>query len=198
MQRKGHTQVLLRSPHTLPKKRFYGTGTFPSRDEDLFGMARRCTVTHTHIHTHTCSSGKNFRHWRGLKHLICLRWGTFKRRCIFPCFYPLNVTQMCHQSICLSLQKALIKGFLSNAVHDICFCHLCLHGLPLFPRKFLISAGSDCNKRITARPQDGGGPNLPSPPSACLSFLLSGWLPTVCRGFLPLCPRQLSHAWART
>lgn len=63
-------------------------------------------------------SGKNFRHWRGLKHLTCLRWGIFKGSTFSPCFCSLNVTQMCHLSVFLKLTKSSNKkGFCSDTSH---------------------------------------------------------------------------------
>lgn len=69
-----------------------------------------------------------------------------------------------------------------------CLCHLSLHGLPLFSRKFLISVGSDCKRRITARPQDGGGLNLPSPPLRLSVFLTVRLTPHCLPWFSPPLP----------
>lgn len=136
------TQVLLRSPHTNYLKRFYGTETFSPVETRIYLVWRRDALWHTHT-----ASEKVFRHRRGLKHLTCPRWGAFKRMCIVPCCCPLNVTQMC-QSICvMKLKQSLNKRpFVLFRSWHLLVPHLT--GFPSFPcRKFLMSVGSDCNKR---------------------------------------------------
>lgn len=74
----GHTQVLLRSPHTLPKM-FYGAESFPAKRAGFISYGSEMQKdTNTKLLT----------------------------------------------------QEALIRGFLS----DICLCHLCLNGVPVFPK----------------------------------------------------------------
>lgn len=76
----------------------------------LFPLWRRGFIWYgaeMHCDTRMCTQqvGKKFRHWRGLEHLTCLR--CFQRQWVFPCCCPLNVTQMCHQSICVKPNKRL-------------------------------------------------------------------------------------------
>lgn len=98
-------RFLLSSPHTHYLKAFTAQGLF---------LVQEWIYTHEH----TASGGKIPRltvPWT--PHLPDMR--RFQRRCIFSCCCPLNMTQMCHQSISLNSTE-LIKGLLSRTGHDFC------------------------------------------------------------------------------
>lgn len=152
-------------------------------------------VWHRDAQGHMYNKWEDFWHWLGLEHLTCLRCSIFKRRWVFPCCCPLNVTQMCHQSVCLKLTKGSNKKPFCLVQYMTFACMDFPSSSDRFSDFCWLSLQQEDNSQTTGwRWVQPAQSSLLLP--ACLSFSPSGWLPTVCSGFLPLCPWQLSHAWA--
>lgn len=153
-------RFLWRSPHTLSKM-LYGAETFPGSAWDLYLLAQR---HNRHNHTYLT-----------LTSLTCLRRA-------WICMY--------HPSISLKVTESSNKRlFFWTSTWHLLVPSLLVRGFPLPQKWFLLAQAATRGQQPDHRMEvDSTCPVLP--PSfllrACLSFLLSDWLPTVCRGFLPL------------